>query len=308
MRVVCWQGLIAALVVPQAARAQPEMRAPLQLAWQSPDGCPDAARARAEIEQLLGHPPDAPIARAVSADVRIEPAAPRWHMTLRLTRPDSVGERSIDGGSCEEVASAAELVIAMALDPTATMERTRRPIVSATATAPAPAAPKEGSGVALLVRGEIDLGSLPAPAPGARVGVEAALGRIRGEVAASYFPPQPTRTTGGTISLISIGVRAGSRFSTHRFELTPSLGVELGSMAGKGFGLDVNGGGWGVWIVSTATIAAGVELTRWLGLAVELTGGVTLRGPTFVVEGVGTVHRPALLFGRGAIRLEVRLP
>ncbi len=90
--------------------------APLDLRWRGPADCPNAAHATASIERLLaGHEP--PQDRHVRADVELSRGAYAFVGTVRIDDGTSSGERALEGATCEQVADAASLIIAMAIDP-----------------------------------------------------------------------------------------------------------------------------------------------------------------------------------------------
>ena len=94
--------------------------APLQLEWSAPTSCHTSERALEEIARLLGHQAQSPEQSPVAAQVRLERVAPsQWRLSIWTQSPLGAGERVVDGDTCEDLSSAAELIIAMAIDPDA---------------------------------------------------------------------------------------------------------------------------------------------------------------------------------------------
>jgi hypothetical protein len=105
----------AVLLAAIAALLGAHATAPARLTWDAPDSCPDEVHARSTIERLLGgatpvEGPGAPL----SAHVRIEADGPPFVAHVRL---GEAGERKIEAVSCAQVADAALLIVAMAIDP-----------------------------------------------------------------------------------------------------------------------------------------------------------------------------------------------
>jgi hypothetical protein len=88
----------------------------LELDWNAPEGCPSAENVLAAIHQLMGAPEvqGAPTL-SVRGDIERHAAA----LTLKLGwRTDSMqAERTMESSSCDELARAAALVVALAADP-----------------------------------------------------------------------------------------------------------------------------------------------------------------------------------------------
>jgi hypothetical protein len=88
----------------------------LQIDWQAPAGCPQAAELRARIDSLVG-------AAAVRADLtvrgRVTASGEKWTLTLELVREGSAETRTLEDRACRGVAEAAAVVIAVAIDPRA---------------------------------------------------------------------------------------------------------------------------------------------------------------------------------------------
>ncbi len=105
---------------PSLARAQG-----LSLVWDAPlDGCPGAAEVTARAAGLLGSQ-EAIDASALGADAQVRPLADGTvELTLTTTRPgEPAAERVVVGESCDAVASAAALIVALAIDPEALAAR-----------------------------------------------------------------------------------------------------------------------------------------------------------------------------------------
>jgi len=111
-------GVAALLAAGAPARAASASDARLTVEWSAPAGCPDGARVRAEIERLLRRP----LAEASLDPLHVRASVARdrkglWHMHLETRSRAGSGERSLEGATCEGVARATALIIALAIDP-----------------------------------------------------------------------------------------------------------------------------------------------------------------------------------------------
>lgn len=113
-------AVLAALAFALASSlgAAPEEAGELELRWVAPPTCPDEARVRARVEALLGRPlGPGPAVLKVRAEIERGRA-----FRLRLTTSTADGSRTrpFEGQSCDVLADAAILAIAIAIDPTVT--------------------------------------------------------------------------------------------------------------------------------------------------------------------------------------------
>lgn len=125
---------LAALAAARPARAGGEAGEPIVLQWVAPPGCPSERDVRAEMERVLGGPPDPASRRYLRAEARVSRAGGEgFHVHLVTDLGGVIGERDLDGPTCVAVANAAALIVALTFDPDALARR-------AEAAAPPPAA------------------------------------------------------------------------------------------------------------------------------------------------------------------------
>jgi len=111
---------LLALVLPAvAAVALPTALAQtgsFSLSWQAPAECPDEAHVRRAVEQLLGEGPPPPA--NVSARAVVEhTASGHWNVRLTTVRDGTTGERVVESESCQSLADATALILALTIDP-----------------------------------------------------------------------------------------------------------------------------------------------------------------------------------------------
>jgi hypothetical protein len=259
------------------AAAQPE---PMALTWHAPRGCPTEARIVADVSQNLTGSGVAAEPSAFAAVVGVRrTAGARWEASLLFQSRDMRAERRFEAESCEAIASAAALVIALwaeggidapvpiaaalpaepplpAVAP-APFEPSRAPEVrgSPTITASPPSAPAaplfdpERARYVLMMNWLVDRNTMPeAPA----LGIEVAGGRmwkaarhwrVRALGAVSYFPSQHTSfnyaVSPGDVQLLDVSSRGCLTFAAGRLEMGPCAGAELAVMHGSVDGGDL---------------------------------------------------------------------
>ena len=94
-------------------------------------------------------------------------------------------------------------------------------------------------------------------------------------------------------------------FAGGRLEIGPCIGVEIGRLHAKGFGVTDPGEASELWVALKGGGALGWSLWSWLSLVLRLDAVVPLTRPRFVLEGVGPVHRASAVAGRAAAGVEV---
>jgi hypothetical protein len=129
-------GIGMAALCPPSAAASAGADARLRLAWDAPTGCPGRAEIMSEVSRLLGTTSGG-IPGELAATARVHRVAPRrWVVRLSTSLDGTRGQRQLEGDSCQAVASATALILALTLDPAVDAEG-RPP----SGTTPAPAAP-----------------------------------------------------------------------------------------------------------------------------------------------------------------------
>lgn len=124
-----------------SATAASPAASPIALRWAAPEACPDRGAVVERIERLLGGPPAA-TDRRLDAEGAVEELPRGFRLDLRVASGDAESARVLQSVSCESLADAAALVIALAFDPDAV---TAQEIRRAEADAASPAPPPSGS-------------------------------------------------------------------------------------------------------------------------------------------------------------------
>ena len=302
--------LVALLALAPSSRAESSpLPAPsprvLVLSWEAPPECPPRAEVEARIERILAgsHRADAIDARVTI--VRTRDA--RWSARLSTQIRGVAGERTLSAASCDLLASASALVIALAIDPDLDVEPPEEPARSAPAPVPVAstkpevvAAPSSQPPRVNLVTGAWlagDSGSLPSLAlgGGAGIGIERGHWSIEAYVETwlGSTVSSPDRAgAGGRFDLIDFGLRAcarGGAFVTYG----ACLGAEVDRAHASGFGVSDPGAATRAWLAPRAGLELGLRVADSVHLPLHLEALVPIPRPMFALENVGPVFRPA---------------
>lgn len=298
-------AVVAATLCGVAARARadapddPEPPSSLALEWHAAAGCPDEAAGRAAIERYLGaDPARLPGTIAVAVELAPDPEG-EWRGHVALTGDAGEGNRRFHGPTCDEVADAAALIVAILLNPLRTTAR-----VKAARGAPADAPAVSGASFHLGLQTSGDLGSLPEATLGFGLVAGVQTERVLLQLEADDWLPQrvvhgPSPGSGGQLGLVAGSVRACVdvvRALDARLRFGPCVRPELGVATGSGFGLDQPARSRAFWAAVFGGLSARFSmapLETWLSFDV----GSAVARPTYGIDGFGTVFQasPVLL-------------
>lgn len=133
---------VAATATAAAQIPVPPAAGPITLRWTAPEGCPDRAAVTARIEKLLGGPPAA-TERSLQAEGAVEVIPRGFRLQLDVSSGDAESTRVLQGVSCESLADAGALVIALAFDPDAVTAQEIKRAEAAAGSPPPEGAPSE---------------------------------------------------------------------------------------------------------------------------------------------------------------------
>lgn len=299
------------------------MAEPLALTWSAPAECPQAAAAEGRVARLAGAAQTSQAGELVAAVTIAKLAENRWSATLKL----GASARVLEGESCEGVADAAIVILAMAVDPQSAPEPAppepepaevvaepepvpptpvaaapapRAPArVAEPAVAPVSAPPADPAPWGASLRGFGEWGMLPAPSLGAVVAVHAAWSTHLVELSALGLLPRDAAVEGGT---------QGGEFSWFGFQLMgcqllarPAFvcgGFEGGRLSGDGFGAREERTGHAFWAAPGVEALFAPALSSTLSLEISAGIFIALLKPAFAIDGVGVVHQPGPVSAR----------
>ena len=274
MRRVALLGALLFLAT-RAAAAEPSttegaVSHAVALHWAAPDACPDSRSIVSRVEGLLGHAvtasPGAPFAVEARAT---QTGAQAWTLDVSFREGENPTSRTVTAASCDELADAAALFIALAIDPNFTKANpppsaagdSREPatVVAANAAAPPPLPPlasrpetravtaskPEPAGqpplrIHLGALGGLWFERLPSVAPGFTLTTAVSRRRWRLTAELGFYPERHAEVaatqTGGDIWLASAELNLGYTLVETRLQLAPFAGLELDWMHGSGTG------------------------------------------------------------------------
>ncbi len=323
-----------------AGEAHSQQGAPLTLEWKAPPACPARDDVRRRVEELLGGPVETRLGRPLRASGTVIPDGERFELRLRTEDGGLQGERVLHGASCQEVTSAAALIVALAVDPkavaateaqAATPPAAGVPAATASPAAAPPVAPPppslvpppdHESGASVPVTFGVDadvaadLGSLPGFAVGPSLGGALGLGRVRFGLAATYFAPRfanaPAVTGKGTrgadVSLVVAGLSGCYLLAPGAVEVGACAELEGGARFASGSGFDTSNDATTPWLAAGGFVDLAVPLAGPVALRARV-GAVAPfgRSPVRFTEKTGdvaqieTLYHPSPVCGRAAL-------
>ncbi len=299
----------------EAAPPRPTIR------WIAPIGCPDETEVRTRVESLIGRRLREP-GESAAIEAEVLPAAPP-QLRIVVHGEGGMHERLVTAADCTELAEMAAVIIAVTIDPSASLrvpevlpaEPPRQTPPPKTEHTPAPTpkcepvktpAPPMGM---IRVGGGIGLG--PLPGPSGALDAEAGARWRHARIAVGF-----EHQFAGTGSLASgVGVRVsittarvvGCYVGTlaRRLEFPLCAGINAGVMTGRGVGVPRTARKRLPWVGGVLEGGATLVANRWLAFGLVGRVGVPFVRPGFSLDDFGVVHRapPAAFSGLGTIEL-----
>jgi len=297
----------------------------------APDGCVDISTLQQEVAALVGHS----LAEVADADFRlaIRPLSSgkaRWHLRLEaqeLRARDDRGirgdegrathVRELDAPTCDELAEAAAVAIAVSVRalakdeaappsrPSAVVARTSGPPLPSRV-APETAAETPWRGL-LTFAVASDAGDLPGVGLGLRIGATLTHAALRAALALGWMPPRDSLTatgSGGRFQLAFAAADACWAPRRNAWTFLVCAGGELGAYGAEGVGVTSSFSRTTLWRAARAGVGATLALGGPVALVLEAGVIVPLSRPSFVLDGVSPVYRPASVAARGGVGLE----
>jgi len=320
-----WTGVLV-LGWTSAVAAQPTAR--LALTWSGPPGCPTTENVQARIDALLGGDASASSVADVRASGQVERVESGYRLLLSMGVGSTPSSRVIEARTCDELAGAAAIAIALLARSTLSgasassagdSTPTSAPTADGREAPPSPPAPQperpapaeraeaHGQSGATRARfvldapiGVVGWGSLPSPELGLAAAVGIRWRALRASVRGELWQPQTNQVLGFATRFTSRSARAEACLvqDFHGLELGPCLGAAVQRLAGAGIGSRVFMAttGTAVWVSGALGVFAslptpGFEHLRFFSDATVLVSPVR---PRFVIDQLGPVHEPSL--------------
>jgi hypothetical protein len=305
---------VAAVSTSQAAEAS--------IIWNAPQDCADERQVMAAAAELTGQgPPVIPPDHRIRAVV--EASGSGWQLSLTLF--DGARERSrvLTAPSCSELARAAGVALALALEASASDDlpaseplgssdasQEGEPALEAKTPEPSSVEAPTAAPVELEWRLEaaalLDGVALGAAAPGLGISIGARRAALSGFVFGAWLPSQQEGVDSrGSVqfSLLAGGVRACHELASGLLAVDACGGVELGRLAASGERLDDAASFADWWLAPSLGVAFGSTLAGPLYLRAGADALVPVLREAYRVNDDVLVHRAPSIGFRGGVAL-----
>jgi hypothetical protein len=298
----------------------------LDLAWTAPTGCPDRAEVLAHVHRLVPAAP--PTSLAVKASVR--QADQGFRVDLEMQGAAS-GGRTLRASTCASVARATALVIALALDPSASLEPEDDPPPPQPAippprpeppprptrppTSPVPTGPdRDGLHPLLFATVGAERALLPGVAPNVALGFGVTFGPVRTDLGLRITPTRSTSLTnvpgaGISVGAMDLALRACGRLVDRSIALHGCAAARAVRFSGEAFGVTESYRERAYTLAIEPGFVARFPARSRFGLELDLALVVPVTRPDFVVTRLGadiSAFRVSALGGRAGIGASVR--
>jgi hypothetical protein len=273
-----------------------------RLEWDAPALCPDLNAVSKRLAVLRG---DGPLDYRALGTVRgvIRREGQGWQLTLELFDGGERKSRLIAADDCEDLADAAAVALALALDAEGVQAQTALAAAPGAEEAsvedvPPEAAQRSASVKRVLGHALLDTAALPGPAFGVGVELRADLSWLTLGAYGAWLPAQEEYVRSARFvdfGLWFAGLRACASLFRSRLEAAACAGVDAGALHAEGSGLVSSRRVTDLWLAPNAALELGIPL--WQELDVSARGELAfplVRRPYVINEGEG-IHRPPVL-------------
>ena len=306
-------AFLAVLAVAAPLRAQPAQAdgagegGALEIRWQGPDDCERGDAVRAKVLRLLGSSRRALAERfQVQVTVRREDPA-RYVAELETTTASGSGAKRLEGESCDAIALASSVVIALSIDPEASLdaqEPAEEPQPEPSPKPPSPVKPtkappvvREPRATSPYLHGSVGVlfGLLSDPSAFSAAGLGVRRHLVSVELGGALYQTREVfrmdrPRVGAELRLFSadlLGCYGPLRSSLATLEVC--AGARLEYLSATALGVSHPDRGEVLLLAGLAVLRGRLRATSWLSTTLD--GGFAARAfhPTFVLVGVGDV-------------------
>lgn len=277
------------------------------LTWNAPEACPSRQEVQAELTRLLGG--KIQIAQGDDLDVHASVEHGRaWSVALATRRAGRAGgRRFIEAPSCQALAQATALIVALMIDPDAVsahaQEARKEPAPPSSIAAAPVSRPPRATEFSLSIHVQTRLGTLPGVDIGTGLGfamvgrrwnleLRGTYGLRRDQVAHSSALPDAN----GRFNILTGALSGCFNLSQARFAFGPCAVAEAGRVSAKGYGADAGFAKRAPWVALGGGGYLSLPLGPFLEASLHLDLLVPLWRPAYVFAGApGAVFQaPAL--------------
>jgi hypothetical protein len=314
-KLLCLSAVLSLAIVANARSARAEEAGVLTFSWQAPSGCPSRDDLRAEIARLLGGAIRVPKGGDIKARAVVAHGQ-TWSLAIETELAGQPGRRSIEAASCQDLADATALIIALMIDPNAVAAHAAQPR-PVPPPAPSDPAPQKERRVAYFVgiHAAGSYGTLPSVDAGLGGGVGLAGRRWRVELRGTYGLRRDQRVTApspappdsyGRFNFAAAALAGCVNLGREDLAFGPCADAEVGMLSAKGFNVSEGFSAQTLWLALGAGAYAAIPLGPHLSLPLHLDVVAPLLRPEFVFRNVPTrVFRAPVVGGRASAGVEL---
>jgi hypothetical protein len=302
---------------------------PNWLSWSPPPECPSQEYIEDRIREWLGGELPASAQLEVSARLTWVDSG-QWEVQVDARLNGREGRRHITVEHCSEAADFVALAVVLAVNPDfapAEVTGSAKTAPDAEAISPlgpsATADPAEASKPSLEqekiplylsfgVRGELDLGTFPAPGGGLAIDGAVSWPHWFLSLSGALYPEVQENLAGASgpiaFSLLALRARGCYLFGSSSVRLGPCLSAELGTIqAGQTSGHIDPPHATELWSAVSAGLEAQLAVLPWLAPFAMLDASFPLTRPRFVLDDGTLVHQPSVVAFVGGVGIRLLL-
>ena len=250
--ILCASTVLALATFGNARLVHADQAGTLTLSWQAPAGCPSRGQVSGEIARLLGGEIRVPQGGDITARAVVE-HGPTWSLAMDTELAGRPGRRSLEAASCQDLANAAALIVALMIDPDAVAAHATTPQPVAAPAPPAaeppamdPALESKPRAVEYLlgVHAAGSYGTLPSVDVGVGGGIGIQGRRWRAELRGSYGLRRDQKAWAaspagayGQFNFVAAAFAACINLGPRAFAFGPCADAEFGVTSAQGFGV-----------------------------------------------------------------------
>jgi len=320
-------AMCAALLLASRSReARADDAAPasrLTFVWKAPQGCPAEGEVRARVDHVLGA--SATAHENVDARAIVSTDGEMFRAEIELNSAGQSSSRRMDDVSCDALADAVALIVALAVDPEAVAKRSATPAPAIVTPAPAPAPTSKNPdskaretwseppsrtpdskleprrpvyfGAAVL----LDTATLASLAAGAEVVAGYNPRHAAFELSGTWLSTQDARLApgspkGASEHAFGVGARGCWEIFGSALDVGPCGGAELDGIFASGFGATTSTDAAVALFRALIGARAKLQFSRFV-LRLGAEAAVPFTRPSFVIDNAGTIQHisPATL-------------
>jgi len=309
-------ALLALAVLGNAGPGHAEETGAFSLSWQAPAGCPSRDELRAQVARLLGGTIRVPHGGDIRARAVVEHGQ-NWSLAIETESSGRPGQRAIEAASCQDLADATALIIALMIDPDAVAAHAAQPkpipAPPPPDSRPAPSPKRRSVEYLVGVHAAASQGTLPSFDVGAGGGIGLAGRRWRVELRGTYGLRRDQTVAAaalpgasGQFSFAAAALAACLNFRWGGLALGPCADAELGLVSAKGVGVSESFPAQTLWSALGGGAFAAIPLGPHLSLPLHLDVLAPLQRTEFVLKNVpGRVFKAPAVGGRLSAGIEL---